>query len=153
MYIWKGKKRCHFPESSWTSWNLIIEFNTCRQQNSIHCRTSFLVLYPPIFLQAIPVKQEWKKDHSNLIDSIPSFNPDYLALGLALKESVGCLCICHQPNTEVKHTKGWVYFCLNNQIHERIISVLPPGIPAQIIFNCKRNFLNVYFKRRVLQLY
>ncbi|KAF2985972.1 hypothetical protein EK904_002129 [Melospiza melodia maxima] len=37
---------------------------------------------------------------------------------MALKESVRCLLIRHQPNTGLQHVKGWVYFFFNSDVEE-----------------------------------
>lgn len=75
MCIWK-KKNLSLPRIKLDKlMNLVMECNTCSSRTqSIPEPTFQLSSYFSL------VKQEWKKDHSNLIDSISSFNPNYYLL-------------------------------------------------------------------------
>lgn len=54
---------------------MVIECNTCSSRTQSIPEPTF-----QLSSSFSLVKQEWKKDHSNLIDSISSFNPNYYLL-------------------------------------------------------------------------
>lgn len=151
MCIWKGKN-CYFLESSWTScWTWLSDTTPASSRTQSIAEPPFWFFL--FFFRQFQPNRNGRKIILIWLTAFPLLILTITCFRIGSEGVSQVPVYLPQPNTGVKRVKDLVYFCLNNQVHERIISVLPPWLRAQIIFNCKRNFLDVHFKRRMLELY